>query len=45
MVDSPDDIHVMVSGGDGQFWVGFCPGWGEFGGFAVTREIREGAPR
>ncbi|MPZ24866.1 MAG: hypothetical protein GEV12_00050 [Micromonosporaceae bacterium] len=39
MVDSPGDIHILVSGGDGQFWVGFCPGWGEFGGLAVTREI------
>jgi hypothetical protein len=40
MVDSPEDIHILVSGGDGQFWVGFCPGWGEFGGLAITREIR-----
>lgn len=39
MVDSPDDVHVLVSGGDGQFWVAFCAGWGEFGGLAVTREI------
>lgn len=41
MVDSPDDIHVLVSGGDGQYWVGFCAGWGEFGGLASTRGIRE----
>jgi hypothetical protein len=39
MVDSADDIHVIVTGGVGQFWAAFCAGWGEFGGLAVTREV------
>lgn len=39
MVDSPDDIHVIVTGSSAQWWVGFCAGWGEFGGSAVTRVI------
>lgn len=39
MVDSPDDLHVIVTGGVGQMWAVFCSGWGEFGGLAVTREV------
>lgn len=39
MVDSPDDILVIVTGASGQWWVSFCPGWGEFGGLAVTRPV------
>jgi hypothetical protein len=45
MVDSPDDIHVLVTGADGQWWVAFCAGWGEFGGSAVTRAVRWSKPR
>jgi hypothetical protein len=40
MVRSVEDIHVIVTGGDTQWWAGFCPGWGNYGGFAVTRPIR-----
>lgn len=40
MVERPEDIHILVAGGMGQWWVGFCPGWGNYGGFAVTRQIR-----
>ncbi len=40
MVRSVEDIHVIVTGGDTQWWAGFCPGWGSYGGFAMTRPIR-----
>jgi hypothetical protein len=40
MVEAPDRIHILVTGGMGQWWVGFCPGWGNYGGFAVTKPIR-----
>jgi hypothetical protein len=40
MVQSADDIHVVCAGGTGQWWVGFCPGWGNYGGYAVTKPIR-----
>jgi hypothetical protein len=36
---SPDDIHIIVAGGRSYF-AAVLPGWGNFGGFAVTREIR-----
>lgn len=35
----PEDIHVLVAGGRYMFNA-FCPGWGDFGGFAVTKEIK-----
>ncbi len=35
----PEDIHVVVAGGRSYF-AAVLPGWGGFGGFAVTREIR-----
>jgi hypothetical protein len=34
----PEDIHVLVAGGEGRF-TAVCPGWGSFGGLAVTRPI------
>jgi hypothetical protein len=36
---TPDDIHIVVAGGRSYF-AAVLPGWGGFGGFAVTREIR-----
>lgn len=39
MTKRPEDIHVLVAGGYGRSCA-ICPGWGEFGGFAVTREVR-----
>jgi hypothetical protein len=36
---APDDIHVVVAGGRSYF-AAVLPGWGGFGGFAVTREVR-----
>jgi hypothetical protein len=35
----PEDIHLMVAGGD-TYFAAVCPGWGGLGGFAVTKEIR-----
>lgn len=39
MVHGPDMIHVAVIGGDSQWWMGFSPGWGNYGGYAVTKRI------
>lgn len=39
LVSQPEDILVTVAGGTGLF-VMCCPGWGDLGGLAVTREIR-----
>ncbi len=40
MVRRVEDIHILVAGGDSQWWIGFSPGWGNYGGDAVTRPIR-----
>jgi hypothetical protein len=40
MVRSVDMIHVAVIGGDSQWWMGFSPGWGNYGGYAVTKAIK-----
>jgi hypothetical protein len=39
MVRSVDMIHVAVIGGDSQWWMGFSPGLGNYGGYAVTKPI------
>jgi hypothetical protein len=39
MVRSVDMIHVAGIGGDSQWWMGFSPGWGNYGGYAVTKPI------
>ena len=39
MVETPEDIHVAVVGGDSQWFVGFSAGWGNYGGYAVTKPI------
>jgi hypothetical protein len=41
MARRPEDIHVVVAGGEGRF-TAVCPGWGSFGGLAVTRPLRVG---
>lgn len=41
MVRTPQDIHLLVAGNDAQWWLGFCPGWGNYGGLAVAKAIRE----
>ncbi len=40
VVETPDDIHVVVAGADSIPWIAVCPGWGHLGGFAVTRSIK-----
>jgi hypothetical protein len=39
MVVEPSDIHITVTGGTGQWWGAFCPGWGSYGGYAQSRRI------
>lgn len=38
VVAKPEDIHITVAGGDGR-WSACCPGWGDSGGFMVTKPI------
>lgn len=40
MVQSAGMLHIAVIGGDSQWWMGLSPGWGNYGGYAVTKEIR-----
>jgi hypothetical protein len=42
LVQSERDIHVLVTGGSGQWFAGYCPGWGNYGGFAVARAVTGG---
>ncbi|GJM38235.1 MAG: hypothetical protein DHS20C19_16020 [Acidimicrobiales bacterium] len=39
VVESPEDIHVLVSGADSIPWMAVCNGWGNLGGLAVTRSL------
>ena len=39
VADSPDAIHVVVTGGDSIGFAAVCPSWGALGGFAVTRAL------
>jgi hypothetical protein len=36
---SPEDIHIIVTGGDSIGFAAVCPSWGALGGFAVTRAL------
>lgn len=38
LTEKPEDIHLIVAGG--LYFNAVCPGWGHFGGFASTKEIR-----
>jgi hypothetical protein len=40
MVRSEEDIIVMVTGGDSQWWAAYCQGWGAYGGHLTTRPIQ-----
>lgn len=40
MVRGPEMIHVAVIGGASQWWMGMSAGWGNYGGYAVTKPIR-----
>jgi hypothetical protein len=39
MVRRPEDIHLLVTGGLSQWWLGFSAGWGNYGGYAVTKAV------
>ena len=39
LVQSESDLHLLVTGGRGQWFGGFCPGWGNYGGSAVARSV------
>lgn len=41
VVEQPRDIHVVVCGADSIPWAAVCPGWGNLGGFARTRPVKE----
>jgi hypothetical protein len=43
MVVEPRDIHIVVTGGTGQWWGAFCPGWGHYGGYAHSRRVESPA--
>jgi hypothetical protein len=36
---SPQDIHIVVAGGR-TYFAAVLPGWGSFGGYAATAQIR-----
>ena len=38
LTNTPQDIHIVVAGGRTYFGA-VCPGWGSYGGYAVTRPI------
>ena len=39
VTDRPEDIHILVAGGQ-TYFAAVLPGWGAYGGYAVTRTIR-----
>ncbi len=39
LVERPEDIHLLVAGGESQWWAGISAGWGNYGGFARARAI------
>lgn len=42
VTERPEDIHIVVAGGRSYF-ASVLPGWGSFGGYAVTRAVRPAA--
>jgi hypothetical protein len=39
LVERPEDIHILVAGGQSQWWAALSPGWGNYGGYARARAI------
>ena len=37
VTERPEDIHVMVTGAESIPWMAVCAGWGNLGGYAVSR--------
>jgi hypothetical protein len=40
MVRRPEMIHAAVVGGDSQWFMGMSAGWGNYGGYAVTKPVQ-----
>jgi len=40
LVRGPEMIHVAVIGGDSQWFMGMSAGWGNYGGYAVTKPVQ-----
>lgn len=44
VVRRTEEVHIVVAGGDNDWWCGVLPGWGGQGGWLVSRQIqRSGA--
>lgn len=39
VTERPTDIHVMVTGAESIPWMAVCAGWGNLGGYAVSRAL------
>ncbi|MXZ85936.1 MAG: hypothetical protein F4Z02_09810 [Acidimicrobiia bacterium] len=39
VTERPQDIHVMVTGAESIPWMAVCAGWGNLGGYAVSRAL------
>ncbi|HKP17920.1 MAG TPA: hypothetical protein VJT84_05525 [Gaiellaceae bacterium] len=39
LVERAEDIHILVAGGESQWWAGLSPGWGNYGGYARSRAV------
>ncbi|WP_419850817.1 hypothetical protein [Candidatus Poriferisocius sp.] len=39
ITERPEDIHVMVTGAESIPWMAVCAGWGNLGGYAVSRAL------
>lgn len=41
VTEQPTDIHVLVTGAESIPWMAVCAGWGNLGGYAVSRALGE----
>ena len=39
VTERPENIHVMVTGAESIPWMAVCAGWGNLGGYAVSRAL------
>lgn len=42
VTERPEDIHVLVTGAESIPWMAVCAGWGNLGGYAVSRALDDG---
>ncbi len=45
VTERPEDVHVLVTGAESIPWMAVCAGWGNLGGYAVSRPLRDGSDR